>query len=260
MVADVSEHALLQLNNVSVGFGGLKALSNVSVSVRAGEVVAVIGPNGAGKTSLFNAITGFVPIQSGQILFKGKRIDGLLAHEIAAYGVRRTFQNGGLAPTLTVLENVLCGLHRQIPAHPLSIALGLPAARRAERAALEKARDLLDRLGIRRLEDELAANLSGGQQRMVEILRSIAAEAPLLLLDEPAVGLAPPVRAELGKIISDLARARGIGILLIEHAIELVMQVSDRIAVLNYGEKIAEGSPEEIRSNQMVLEAYLGHG
>jgi branched-chain amino acid transport system ATP-binding protein len=245
MVADVSEDALLQLKNVSVGFGGLKALSNVSVSVRAGEVVAVIGPNGAGKTSLFNAITGFVPIQSGQILFKGKRIDGLLAHEIAAHGVRRTFQNGGLAPTLTVLENVLCGLHRQIPAHPLSIALGLPAARRAERAALE---------------DELAANLSGGQQRMVEILRSIAAEAPLLLLDEPAVGLAPPVRAELGKIISDLARARGIGILLIEHAIELVMQVSDRIAVLNYGEKIAEGSPEEIRSNQMVLEAYLGHG
>ncbi len=141
MVADVSEDALLKLKNVSVGFGGLKALSNVSVSVRAGEVVAVIGPNGAGKTSLFNAITGFVPIQSGQILFKGRRIDGLMAHEIAAHGVRRTFQNNGLASTLTVLENVLCGLHRQIPAHPLSIALGLPAARRAERAALEKAID-----------------------------------------------------------------------------------------------------------------------
>jgi branched-chain amino acid transport system ATP-binding protein len=258
-MVEVSGVPLLQLEDVSVGFGGLKALSNVSLSVSAGEVVAVIGPNGAGKTSLFNAITGFVPIQSGRIFLKGKRIDALLAHEVAAHGVRRTFQNGGLAPTLTVLENILCGLHRQIPASLLSITLNLPTARSAERTAIATARDLLDRLGIRRLEHELAANLSGGQQRMVEILRSIAAEAPLLLLDEPAVGLAPPVRAVLGKIVSDLARSRGIGILLIEHAIELVMQVSDRIAVLNYGEKIAEGSPEEIRSNQTVLEAYLGH-
>ena len=258
-MADARSGPLLQLEDVSVGFGGLKALSGVSLSVGAGEVVAVIGPNGAGKTSLFNAISGFVPIQSGQILLTGKRIDGLKPHEIAGYGVRRTFQNGGLAPTLTVLENILCGMHRQIGSSPLAIALNLHSARKAERAALEVARDLLDRLGIRRLEHELAANLSGGQQRMVEILRSIAADAPLLLLDEPAVGLAPPVRAELGKIVTELARLRGIGILLIEHAIELVMQVSDRIAVLNYGEKIAEGTPQEVRTNQSVLEAYLGH-
>ncbi|MGE8943911.1 ABC transporter ATP-binding protein [Leptospira interrogans] len=257
---DVAAQSLLQLDRVSVSFGGLKALSNVSLSVKAGEVVAVIGPNGAGKTSLFNSITGFVPMTAGAITFQGDRIDGLQAHEIAALGVRRTFQNNGLAPTLTVMENVLAGLNTHIAASPVAIALGLPSARRSERAAISRARDLIARMNLSRQEDELASNLSGGQQRMVEILRAIAAEAPLLLLDEPAVGLSPPMRAELGAIVRELAVSRGIGILLIEHAIELVMQISDRIVVLSNGEKIAEGTPEEIRSNQTVLEAYLGHG
>jgi branched-chain amino acid transport system ATP-binding protein len=251
---------LLKLDHVSVSFGGLKALLNVSISVAAGEVVAVIGPNGAGKTSLFNAITGLVPMDSGTITFRDRRIDGLPAHDIAAQGVRRTFQNGGLAPTLTVLENILAGLNGQISASPFAIALGLPGSRRAEQVAVGRSRELLGRMGLARLETELAANLSGGQQRMVEILRAIAAEAPLLLLDEPAVGLSPPMRAELGNIVREFSRSRGIGILLIEHAIELVMQISDRIVVLSNGEKIADGTPKEVRSNQTVLEAYLGHG
>jgi branched-chain amino acid transport system ATP-binding protein len=140
------------------------------------------------------------------------------------------------------------------------MALGLPQARRAEREAVDRSRELLGRMGLERLEAEPAANLSGGQQRMVEILRAVAAQAPLLLLDEPAVGLSPPMRMELGSIVRDLAQSRGIGILVIEHAIELVMQISDRVVVLSNGEKIADGPPEEIRSNQTVLEAYLGHG
>lgn len=253
-------HPLLQLDSVSVRFGGLRALTDVSLTVNAGEVVAVIGPNGAGKTSLFNSITGFVPTTGGTITFQGRRIDRLKPHDTAALGVRRTFQNNGLASTLTVLENVLAGLNTRIAASPLAIALGLPSARRAERTAIARSRELIARMKLSEHEDELAANLSGGQQRMIEILRSIAAEAPLLLLDEPAVGLSPPMRAELGAIVQELARKRGVGVLLIEHAIELVMQTSDRIVVLSTGEKIAEGTPAEIRSNQAVLEAYLGHG
>jgi branched-chain amino acid transport system ATP-binding protein len=250
---------LLRLTEVSVGFGGLRALSDVDLRVSAGEVVAVIGPNGAGKTTLFNAISGFVPIDKGRVALAGERIDGLMPHDIAAKGVRRTFQNGGLCGHLTVLENVLAGLHSQIPGNLVSIALGWPSARRAERAAVAHARELLDLMKLAPQADQLASSLSGGQQRMAEILRTIASRPPLLLLDEPAVGLSPPMRAELGKVIRNLARVNGIGVLLIEHAIELVMDVSDRIAVLNYGEKIADDAPAAIRSNRAVLEAYLGH-
>jgi branched-chain amino acid transport system ATP-binding protein len=257
MAADA--HPLLTLNDVSVGFGGLRALSKVDLRVSAGEVVAVIGPNGAGKTTLFNAISGFVPIDQGQIALAGERIDGLMPHDIAAKGVRRTFQNGGLCGHLTVLENVLAGLHSQTPGNLFSIALGWPSARRAERAAVARARELLDVMKLSPQAAQPASSLSGGQQRMAEILRTIASRPPLLLLDEPAVGLSPPMRTELGKVIRDLARTDGIGVLLIEHAIELVMDVSDRIAVLNYGEKIADDAPAAIRLNRAVLEAYLGH-
>lgn len=250
---------LLSLTDVSVGFGGLTALSGVSLTVAEGEVVAIIGPNGAGKTTLFNAVTGFVPIAHGRIDLGGERIDGLYPHEISERGVRRTFQNGGLCGHLTVIENVLTGLHNKIAANPLSIVLGLPSARRAEREAVARARELLAMLGIERLADEHASNISGGQQRMVEIVRAIATNPPLLLLDEPAVGLAPSVRQELAVIIRRLTKAQGIAVLLIEHAIELVMDVSDRIVVLNYGQKIADAAPAAVRSDKAVLEAYLGH-
>ena len=178
--------------DVSVGFGGLKALSGVSIEVRPSEVVAVIGPNGAGKTTLFNAISGFVPLTAGRITLGDERIDGLYPHEISALGIRRTFQNGGLCGHLTVLENVLAGLHSEIPSGVIGTVLGLPASRRAEREAVARTRSLLSLLDIAHLEQQPAGTLSGGQQRMVEITRAIATNPPLLLLDEPAVGLSSP--------------------------------------------------------------------
>ncbi|HET6521508.1 MAG TPA: ABC transporter ATP-binding protein [Geminicoccaceae bacterium] len=253
------DDGFLALSGISVSFGGLKALSGVSFAVRAGDVVAVIGPNGAGKTSLFNVITGFVRPSDGEIRFRGERIDRLTPHEISARGVRRTFQNGGLFGELSALENVLAGLHPQIESGFLGILFGRRGARAAESGAVARARGLLDLMGIGHLADAPARDLSGGQQRMVEIVRALATDPPLLLLDEPAVGLAPPVRRQLSESIRRLADERGVGILLIEHAIELVMSVSDRIVVLNYGEKIAEGTPAEVRRNREVLEAYLGH-
>lgn len=250
---------LLQLSNVSVRFGGLSALSEVSFQVSRGEVVAVIGPNGAGKTSLFNVITGYVPPNSGEVRFCGDRIDGLTPHAISARGVRRTFQNGGLFADLTVLENVLSGLHTQIGDSLFGILFGLPDSRAAERKAVARARELLGVMDIQHLAGDLVSRLSGGQQRMVEIVRALATDPPLLLLDEPAVGLAPPVRAQLILTIRRLAEEHNLGILVIEHAIEMVMTMSDRIIVLNNGQKIAEGTPEEVRKNAEVMEAYLGH-
>jgi branched-chain amino acid transport system ATP-binding protein len=250
--------ALIELSNVTVYFGGVQALSGVNFSMEAGEVVAAIGPNGAGKTSLFNSISGFVPLTRGEILFEGARIDGLTPHEISARGVRRTFQNGGLFPELSVLENVLAGLHAQIKTGIFGTLVGARAALRKEREGVAKARQLLELMDLGQLEDQLARDLSGGQQRMVEIVRAVATSPPLLLLDEPAVGLAPPVREQLCVMIRRLA-GEGVGVLLIEHAIELVMSVSDRIIVLNYGEKIADGEPEAVRADKQVLESYLGH-
>ncbi len=250
---------LLKLEDVSVNFAGLRALANVTFDAHAGEVRAVIGPNGAGKTTLFNAISGYVPPTSGVIHFKGEPIQGLAPHDISVKGVRRTFQNGGLFPELTALENVLAGLHVNIESSFLGIVLGSRQAREAEREGIARARRLLDLMDIGFLADQPVKDLSGGQQRMVEIVRTLATEPPLLLLDEPVVGLSPPMRDRMMEIIRRLAGEEGLGIMLIEHVIDLVMSGSDVIVVLSSGELIAEGPPEEIRQNREVLEAYLGH-
>lgn len=250
---------LLKLQGVSVDFSGLRALDNVTFNAHAGEVRAVIGPNGAGKTTLFNAISGYVPSTEGDIHFKGEPIHGLAPHEISVKGVRRTFQNGGLFPQMTVLENVLAGLHVHINSSFLGIVLGLGEAREAEREGIARARRLLDLMDLGAIADQPVKDLSGGQQRMVEIVRTLATDPPLLLLDEPVVGLSPPMRDRMMEIIRRLAGEEGLGIMLIEHVIDLVMSGSDIIVVLSSGVMIAEGPPEEIRQNREVLEAYLGH-
>ena len=250
---------LLKVQGVSVNFSGLKALANVTFDAHAGEVRAVIGPNGAGKTTLFNAISGYVESTEGAIYFKGTPIHGLAPHDISIKGVRRTFQNGGLFPELTALENVLAGLHMHIDGSFLGIVMGLGEAREAEREGIARARRLLDLMDLGAIADQPVKDLSGGQQRMVEIVRTLATEPPLLLLDEPVVGLSPPMRDRMMEIIRRLAGEEGIGIILIEHIIDLVMSGSDVIVVLSSGEVIAEGTPDEIRQNREVLEAYLGH-
>jgi branched-chain amino acid transport system ATP-binding protein len=250
---------LLRLTDVIVRFGGLTAVDRVSLDVASGEICALIGPNGAGKTTLFNAIAGNAVPQSGTIALNGATIHGLTPHEISGRGVRRTFQNGGLFGHLTVLENVLVGLHTATASGLLGLVLGARATTKVEAEATERALQLLDLMDVRHLADRPATDLSGGQQRMVEIVRALATDPPLLLLDEPAVGLAPPMRAQLGAIIRRLACERQLGIVLIEHALELVMNVSDRIVVLNNGRKVADGTPEAVRADRQVLEAYLGH-
>jgi branched-chain amino acid transport system ATP-binding protein len=251
--------ALLSLHDVSVQFSGLTALNDVTFDAHAGEVRAIIGPNGAGKTTLFNAVSGYVPTTHGAIHFKGEPIHGLAPHDVSIKGVRRTFQNGGLFPEMTVLENVMAGLHVQIDSSLLGLVLGLRGAREAEREGLARARRLLDLMDLGATADQPVKDLSGGQQRMVEIVRTLATEPPLLLLDEPFVGLSPPMRQRMMEITRRLAGEEGIGIMLIEHVIDLVMAGSDVIVVLNSGRMIAEGRPDEIRQNREVLEAYLGY-
>ena len=247
----------LKLENVGVQFAGLRAVSDVSFDVAPGEICAVIGPNGAGKSTLFNAIGGYVR-STGRVWLDDVQLSGKPIHEIAAFGVRRTFQNGGLFPELTVIENVAVGLHQSHNVPLLAGAFSLPSARRIEVDAVRKARELLDLMGILSIERVLVRDLSSGQRRIIEIARALAVPAKLLMLDEPAVGLTTLEIEHLDQILKRLAR-EGISVLLVEHVLDLVMSVSDKVVVLSSGERLAVGTPAEVRQDQAVLEAYLGY-
>ena len=248
----------LTVDAVTVQFAGLKAVSDVSFDVAPGEICGIIGPNGAGKSTLFNAIGGYVKVTSGQVHLDGRSLTGQSVHEIAAAGVRRTFQNGGLFQDMTVLENVMVGLHHThfIPLVPAAVLW--PSARKRERETIRAAQEMLEIMGISELQDTVLRDLSSGQQRMVEIVRALAVPAKLLMLDEPAVGLTAREIERLDEVLRELA-GRGISVLLVEHVLDLLMSVSDKVLVLNSGERLAEGEPEAIRQDPAVLEAYLGY-
>jgi branched-chain amino acid transport system ATP-binding protein len=248
---------LLEVEAVSLMFGGLAALTEVSLTVEAGTVRAVIGPNGAGKTTLFNAISGYERPQQGTIKLGGAVVTGRPPHAVARLGLRRTFQNGGIFGEMTVLENVMVGADRGTGSSIPGVLFGLPGARRAERRAVSDSVAMLAQVGIERLAHAQARDLSFGQQRLVEITRALISRPRILLLDEPAVGLSQAERDTLATTLRRLA-AEGMAVLLVEHVIDLVMAVSDRITVLNFGRVLAEGAPDEIRADQAVLEAYLG--
>lgn len=247
---------MLEVANLSVRFGGLTAVDTLTFKVEQGSIFTMMGPNGAGKTTAFNAIGGFTPAE-GTVKFEGVELVGMKPEQIAALGIRRTFQNNGILREMTVLENVLTGLQLDIPSSLFGTVLALPKSRRAEAAAVARARAMLEEMGIADLEGRMAGDLSFGQQRQVEIARALVAGAKLIMLDEPAVGLSPSERGHLGDVLKQLARS-GVTVLLVEHVQDLVMAVSDQVLVLNYGKKIIQGAPKEVRENKEVLEAYLG--
>lgn len=249
--------ALLRIDGLGRQFGGLQAVGDVSFSLQEGAIKAVIGPNGAGKTTLFNLISGVLPPTSGEILFRGKAIHGLKPSRIASLGIARTFQNIKMFAGMTALENVMVGRHVRSGAGFLASMLRTPGCRREELEIRRKSMELLDFLGIADCADSEATSLAFGQQRAVELARALALEPALLLLDEPAAGLNIYETAEVGRLIGRI-RDLGVTVLLVEHDMSLVMDISDEIVVLSFGQKIAEGLPTEIQRNPEVIRVYLG--
>ena len=249
--------ALLEISGLGKSFGGLRAVNDVSFSVEEGAIKAVIGPNGAGKTTLFNLITGTLPATAGTVTFNGKRIDGKRSHQIAALGMARTFQNIKLFHDMTVLENVMIGRHTRSSAGFLASMFHMPWTWKEEKSIRHKSLEILEMLGMTEHADTEATSLAFGQQRTVELARALALEPTILLLDEPAAGLNIYETAEIGRLIGRI-RALDVTVLLVEHDMSLVMDVSDEIVVLSFGEKIAEDVPAAIQQNDEVVKVYLG--
>ncbi|WP_149538267.1 ABC transporter ATP-binding protein [Siccirubricoccus phaeus] len=248
----------LAVEKVGLAFGGVAALSGVSLTVAPGEIRGIIGPNGAGKTTLLNAICGIVPPTTGRVRLDGKDVTGLSPSAIAARGLRRTFQTSALFPGLTVLENVVTGLHTATRAGLLDCAFGSRRLREEEREAAARARRVLEFVGMAGFAERPAGALSFGQQRLVEIARALVSDPAVVLLDEPAVGLSLNRLADIDRLLRRIRDERGVTLLLIEHVIRLVMEVSDSITVLSSGTVIAEGTPDAVRQDPAVITAYLG--
>ncbi len=249
---------LLDTAKVVKRFGGLLAVNKMDFCLEKGEIVSIIGPNGAGKTTFFNTLTGIYRPEEGQISFNERSLLGLRPDQIAERGIARTFQNIRLFANLSVIENVLVGMHIHLKQSPIQTLLQLQSFKQEEEAAEKKAEELLHYVGLRGVGNELAKNLPYGGQRRVEIARALASDPQLLLLDEPTAGMNPQETMDAIKLFRRIRDERGVTVLLIEHDMRVVMNISERISVMDYGEKIAEGTPAQIRNNQRVVEAYLG--
>ena len=248
---------LLEVQDILVNFGGVTALNKVNLHVNEGEIAALIGPNGAGKTTVFNIVTGYYTPTSGSVIVDGESVLGLRPYQIARKGLGRTFQNIRLFGDMTAAENVATAADSLNKSGLVGSLLGLPRSRRDEAASMEKAHELLKFIGLDHRALQMAKNLPYGDQRRLEIARALALNPKVLLLDEPAAGFNPQEKVELGQLIRKI-RDRGFAVLLIEHDMSLVMDISDRVSVLDFGQKIAEGTPSEVQNNQRVIDAYLG--
>jgi branched-chain amino acid transport system ATP-binding protein len=251
---------LLVAKSVRKEFGGLVATADIDFVIPQGSIVALIGPNGAGKTTFFNMLTGVYTPTSGRIVFDGGDITGKPPHAIVERGIGRTFQNIRLFQQMTAIENVLVGMHSRLKAGIVGSILNVPRVKREEAAAYERARELLVYCGLSSRHEHLAGSLPYGDQRRLEVVRALATDPKLLLLDEPTAGMNPQETADFTSFVRRIRDEKELTVLLIEHDMKVVMGVSERITVLEYGERIAEGTPSEIQANERVIEAYLGRG